>query len=341
MYPAITLYPNGGFMMCESVSEFDTNVQSPRPAIDTTAVAKLNEVDPVSKAITKLSDMYHQRIVPMLTDTYESESPEGAIDRFDRLIGDVNAIANTMRCMVVKLEALNSMYDRDGDSPVYDSFRPHVGYFMLNANKIRQQGIEYSQYTYHRLPAFRSFYDTKQLVSIMLQNPQIMGDVIFGSHIQAFLGEYDDYKLTRTFEGLIDMLKCVFEDPARMSRLEETNTCKISFSELMRACSETESDTCRESTRTCKTLLLKLLSNTCRDVSQCCYSAICDLTTGGEIDHGCMSECLQSCLMKTVNLFAVGVAVVLTYATSLRAHIAYENGITEYTAMLLNTLKSV
>lgn len=126
-----------------------------------------------------------------------------------------------------------------------------------------------------------------------------------------------------------------------MSRLEETNTCKISFSDLMRACSETESDTCRESTRTCKSFLLRLLSNTCRDVSQCCYSAICDLTAGGEIDHGCMSECLQSCLMKTVNLFAIGVAVVLTYATSLRGHIAYENGITEYTAMLLNTLKSV
>lgn len=341
MYPAFTLYPQGGFMMCESVSEFDTNVQSPRPAIDTKAVAKLNEIDPVIKAIDKLSGIYHQRVVPMLSDTYDLEDPPMAVDRFDRLIGDINAIVNTLRCMVVKLEALNSLYERDSESPVYDSFRPHVGYFMLNANKIRQQGVEYSQCTYHRLPAFGSFYDTKQLVSIMLQNPQIMEGVIFGNYIQAFMGEYDDSKITRTFEGLIDMLKCVFDDPARMSRLEEINTRKISFGILMQTCSDSESDACRESTRSCKTLLLKLLSSTCRDVSQCCYNAICDLTSGGEIDHGSMSECLQSCLMKTVNLFAVGVAVVLTYATSLRGHIAYENGITEYTAMLLNTLKSV
>ncbi|MCM1532731.1 MAG: hypothetical protein NC114_10745 [Ruminococcus flavefaciens] len=341
MYPAFTLYPHGGFMMCESVSEFDTNVQPPAPAIEPIkAVARLNEIDPVVKAISKLKDIYEQRVVPMLSDTYDLEHPENAVDRFDRLIGDVNAIVNTLRCMVVKMEALNNYYDGP-NTPIYDSFRPHTGEFMLNANKIRQQGVEYSQYSYHCLPAFRSFYDTKAVVSIMLQNPQIMESVIFGSHLQAFLGEYDDTKLTKTFEGLIDMMKCVFEDPARMSRLEALQTTRLSFSDLMRSCSEVESDVCRESTRNCKTLLLRLLSNTCRDVSTCCYNAICDLSDGGEIDHGCYSECLQSCLMKTVNLFAVGVVVVMTYATNLRMHIAAENGITEYTAMLLNTLKSV
>lgn len=347
MYPNYSLYPGGAFMMCESVSEFDDAVRPPGPVSaqqSTEMIRKAHNKDPVMWVIGKLGPIYEEQIAPLLNMTYGDEDINIQIGKFERVAEVASNVANIIRCTAVKQKAVLDLYNGP-NSPTMDSFNHHIGLFMKNVEFIRQQGIEHSRYNYNAMPAFNNMWETRSFVNLFSNRPEMLCEPIMASTLKPFYGENygRQNRIVRSFEGMVDLISCVYKDMDRMARLEAVESQGIDFNDLMsgqrygnpneRPYRGDEEDMVR--------VLLRLISHTLRNISMSCYDSICSITDSEGYDIQKAAESMKVALMQTVNIFAIGTVVVMTMATQLRECVAHENAIKSYTELLLNTLKTV
>lgn len=370
MYPCFSLYPGDAFVMCESIGEFDQNVPLPSAAVkrvDTGETVQPADVqsplthntervvrfdpsfDPVLMTIGKLQPLYDEKIKPLLNQDYSLSELSMAerIERFENVSSIVSCAVNLIRCILVKQVALLNYYTGP-QSPVNESFMTHLGTFIKNADYISQQGYDSYECSYHALPLFTNDWSMKGFVTLIANQPDALNAPIFMKNLRSVLSDFDGsaQSIVNTFDSLVDMIGCIFGDPARMSRLEATNRETVSFRGLLSEARYTIPDATPTTVGECCTVdmyrvYMCLASKILKDISSCCYEAVCELSSGEEVDLEQYSECLHDNMMKCVNLFALGTAVSMTYATRLRYFVAREKTVKEYTEFLLNLLKAV
>ena len=347
MYPKFTLYPNGGaFMMCESVSEYDSNMHPPETTESqrTELHQTSQQMDPVLYVINKLKPAYDRFIIPMLNMGYDADEDFSVtVSKFEHIASGASIMVNVMRCVMIKLKAMLDYYTGPY-TPIQDKFNSHMGIFMKNTHTIRQQGVEYCRYEYSAIPAFSNTWDIRTLMNLISNRPELLDGPIFASTLKPFYSDDCSYEsgIIRCFDGMVDLMQCVYEDSDRMARLEATEGGSVTIGSLLSADRFRDSEPHKAITDQDAMVqnYLKLASRILRDTSKRCYVYICDITDG-DYDSTKVSDAMRFTLMRLVNLFAVGTIVVMSMATSMRVQISKENALNAYTDLLLNLLKTI
>lgn len=351
MYPNYSLYPGGAFMMCESVSEFDDAVRPPESAVDKQQkdemIREINDKDPVLRVISKLGPVYEDLIHPLLNMPYgeEGDNVSDVVNKFEKIADAASNAVNALRCIVVKQKGMLDLYNDPANSPIMDSFNNHVGLFMKKTEAIRHQGIEHSRFNYNAMPAFVSMWDVRNFVQLFVNRPELLDDIVLANTLRPFYGEEYGRQsgIVRSFDGLIDLVDCIYRDSERMSRLEAVESQSIDFNDLMSSqrYNNAEERPYRGDHDEILRSFLRLASTTLRNISMSCFDSICSITDGEGVVDTNVINAMKVAMMRTVNIFAIGTVVAMTMATMLRKNVAHESAIKDYTALLLNTLKTV
>lgn len=344
MFHSFTLYPGGAFMMCESVGEFDENVPLPTPQETPAAVmAPMVEQcdDPVIKTTAVLSAVYERSIVPMLSmdQTFDGEDAQAILHKLETISTGISDIANSLRKSIGKLSGMVRVFGRDESEYATETFTSHLGFFMKNASTVKRQGIEFSEYSFNAIPAFQSTWRIQGLVTALHNTPEMLDEILYAATLNKLVGGDSD-RVTDTFESTIDILRCVYSDPERMSRLECRLTRRIAFDDLLgnrRYCGEVCA--CDDSDKVCRKMYC-MLSENLRSICRQCYDMQCQVIDG-DLEAGEFTRNVAKLLSRSVNLFAIGTLLAMAVATQLREVVAYKQGVDSYTKLLLDTLKTV
>lgn len=345
MYPNFTLYPGGAFTFCESVGEFDDNVQYPVPdEAPEKVVACIDVADPVIVAISHLTPVYENHIVPLMSMEYGFENVNDGIAK-------IETISTAMSCSVnALLKEIGSMTGtlriaRNSGGLDRIPFDAHRGFFMRNAAKVKQQGIETFMCRYGAIPAFIHKYEVGSLIDLMDRVPEVVDDIILSGTLIAVCPE-TLHRIADTFEGTIDMLKCVYKQSDRMLRLEEENNYRLTFNELIGTrdweCCDDKCNVYYSDNRydAMSRRFFRCASRYLRDTAKECYDLQCKLVDGA-LDSMGFAEHVPALLARCINVFAIGTALMVHIGYDIREYRAVRAGIAEYTDLLLNTLKTV
>lgn len=342
MYPGITLYPGGAFTLCESVGEFDDNVQYPIPADPGVAKAEVSGADPVAKTISKLEPTYQNYIVPLLTMDYGYSDAEDGIRKMEIVSTSMSEVVNSLLRQIGKMTGILRIARNHGDF-VMEDFAPHVGYFMQNIQKIKQQGIESCTMKWGVIPAFNRQWNIGTLLDVVETTPEIMDSIMGFQALRAISGE--PIQLFDIFEGSVDLLRCIYTDPDRRMRLETEDTRRIVITEMIRTrpnweCLDRVTCYQDEDIERMSRRYFRMASCCLRDVAKACYETQCKLSDNN-MSADEFAATIKPMLAKCVNLFAVGTALLMHIAYDTRQYCAMKDAVSEYTELLLKTLKTV
>lgn len=345
MFTNFSLYPGGAFLMCESVGEYDDNVQLPvpnkTPAEVVTPIACEGD-DPIIKVLAHLTPVYERSVVPMLSlemdyDEYDSAD---ALSKTETVATGISDIACHLRKEISKMAGMVRVVNNANNDVVTEQFAAHLGTFMKNSAVVKQQGIESFEYSYQSISAFNDSWPIRQLLGFIETNPGTLDEILYGPSFAAMMGDYAS-RISTTFESTLDLIRCVYTDPDRMSRLECRNTCGGSFDSLMSCQGEGAFSTSRESAsdRMCSSFM-RILTTNVRHIAQQCYGLQCRIVDG-DVTAQEFANTIKPLLARCVNIFAFGTTVAMCLATVLRKIAAEKQGVDQYTKLLLDTLKTV
>ena len=156
MFTNFSLYPGGAFLMCESVGEYDDNVQLPVPSTAPTEVVSpiiKDGDDPVIKALAHLTPVYERSVVPMLSleMDYDEYDPADALSKVETVATGISDIAYHLRKEISKMAGMARVIDKANNDVVTEQFAAHLGTFMKNSAIVKQQGIESFEYSYQSI----------------------------------------------------------------------------------------------------------------------------------------------------------------------------------------------
>lgn len=345
MFTNFSLYPGGAFLMCESVGEYDDNVQLPVPSTAPTEV--VNPIikdgdDPVIKTLAHLTPVYERSVVPMLSleMDYDEYDPTDALSKVETVATGISDIAYHLRKEISKMAGMARVIDKANNDVVTEQFAAHLGTFMKNSAIVKQQGIESFEYSYQSISAFNDTWPIRQMLGFIETNPGTLDEILYGPSFSAMMGDYAS-RISTTFESTVDLIRCVYTDPERMSRLECRNTCGSSFDMLMSCQGEGAFSTSRESTADQMfSSFMRILTTNVRYIAQHCYGLQCRIVDG-TVSAEEFANTIRPLLARCVNIFAFGTIVAMCLATLLRKVAAEKRGIDQYTKLLLDTLKTV
>lgn len=348
MYPSFTLYPGGAFMLCESIGDIpyhpvegevavtpaDVN---PRGGVVAQKIMEKPDIDedPVVKTISKLSKVYETHVKPLLSMNYTYEDPNDAIFKLEQISSSANTAIMALHRQLVKMSCIVGTFSSRPILITRVNFDSHLGYFMKNATRVHQEGIETYPYEYSNLPAIADIWVIRELGALFYSNPELL-EVL---HTSATLGPVmRESPFTKSFDGFADFLQCVFENPDRLMRLESKCSYNFQFDYLLNTAKNMDCDSsgCSDSfvkgTANLMAMTLKKVCRTCYDL-EC---AIVDGTVSSEIYQSQVTPVLYSIL----NIFGFGMMVTLSLAYEARAVYAQTKALEEYTNLLLTTLKT-
>ena len=337
-----TIYPRGAMMLCEDASEFDENlperIAKPEGAEPPTAVvvvrsAGVYDADPVAKLAGRLGPVYHECIEPLLSMDFEVGEEETAAEKLDMISHSVNTAVNALRAVLVKYNAIAELVG-SSNSICFESSAPYVKKFMMNAQKVKQQGVNDYSYSYNKLPICHGMWRVSDLIGHLIGTPAALETIVSGSMLNMLLS-YDSNDLV-TFDGIIDLMHCVFDDPARLGRLESSYNCRIEFRELLTGGEngiEVDSSIDTNYSRKTTAVMLKYLSFTLKDVSRRCYDLRCDFDKG-IVHEGQFAERISPLLARVVNFFGLGTLLAMTDAYVIRQYKARYDAVARYTELL-------
>lgn len=345
MFTNFSLYPGGAFLMCESVGEYDDNVQLPVP--NKTPAEVITPIncegdDPIVKAIAHLTPVYERSVVPILNleMAYDEFDAADALAKAETVSTGISDIACHLRKEISKMAGMIRVLNRSDKDIVTEQFAAHIGTFMKNSATVKRQGIETAEYAYHAIPAFSDTWTVRQMLAFIEQNQGVLSEILYEPSLASMMGGYGS-RVASTFESTIDLIQCVYTNPERMSRLESKNTCGISFDELMSYQGEGAYENRNEGNidKMC-TQFMRILSSNVRCIAQQCYGLQCHIVEGSLTAQEFTST-IKPLLARCVNVFAFGTIVMMNMATVLRKSAAEKQGVDQYTKLLLDTLKTV
>lgn len=333
----ITMIPGGAMMFCESIAEFDRNVRWPSnvqnlPINESAAGIQEKFDDPVEKYIEKLGKLYREDIKPYLNYTYDYADNEEALYKLNNLQNTFTLIVNTIRKAIFKLHGYIILLS-DPNTKKSCNFYSHMGFYMNNAPRVIERGLSEFSYQVRLNRALSDSYSTYRLIDVFINSPEMADQPIYKETIGAIVGE--EFYISQRYNGLVDLLECLYNDQDRRIRLESREMRSLRFQDLMTNGYhgyESAADD-HKAVTDINVAFSKLLRQTCRQV----YTLLCmipDQTLTPEI----FAKEYRAMCYRVVNTFAFGSILVMCQAYDLREKLANFQARDDYDVMLQNEL---
>lgn len=325
MYMDFKLVPGGAFMMCESVAEFDPNVNEMAPEapgvteeqnVEAANHAMKEELDkhesycPLAALGAKLSPLYEE-VHNLLTEQLTYEDKEDMVRQLEYVSELATKIANAMRFCLVKTNALHKYMDRDAYymEPVHE----YGGFFLRNATKLQQDGYDVITTTMEWLPEI-DLYKVRDLISTCIE----MDDLLPTTPTDVLHTVYWSNDPVR-FSSTIDFMDCFFNDPERLGRLTKSDSRSFNMTQLTRA-----DHAVQEPCDCFEAKIIHWMATLLRTIKMTCYELQCEL-----MDPNCSLDMGNSLYMSklhsgVVNLFCIPAVYVIAEAYEIK------NGLTAY-----------
>lgn len=327
MFTDFKLVPGGAIMMCESVAEFDPNVNTMAPeapgVTEEQNVAAANaavkaELDihlaycPVAAVATKLGPLYDE-VHALLTNKLTFDDREDMVRQLECISDLATKVANTLRMCLVKTDALYRYVDRTDyyTEPV----REYGGFFLRNSTKLLQDGYDSISVTMDWLQEL-TLYSVRDRISTNMKLddllPMAPSDV---------LNTINWCRDPVRFSSTIDFMDTFFHNPERMARLLKPETRTFEISRMLRDCGESD---CRisEGHSGFITGLVTWMATVLKAIKTKCYEMQCELTDPGcRLDMG-NSAHLSKLHSAVVNLFCFPAIYIIAESYEIKAGLA-------------------
>jgi len=341
-----TLVPGGAFIMCESVEDFDGNVQPQTQVDPASRLASAETADIVTNTKIKLQGPYEKYVSPLLTMSYgytmDDDESFGMsyMSKLDQITAAATASTNAIIKIIGELSGVLKLAYAD-TSYVTTSFDAIRGLVMRKVSQLEYAGYGHYEYTYSTIPQLQYLDEVRKLMGIMNKCPEMLDSII--GFDQAGIITSCDGPLTffEVFPSILDLMSCIFGDPARLIRFESNRSRDISLRNLLSpdslgssACDGCAGN-CVDAQMSCQ--FVESASKYLRCTMQKAYDLQCAVADGKDVD----SAIVSALLARTVNVYGFGVILAMHYAYQLREYYSLKNAIDNYSRDLITALKSV
>lgn len=346
LFPHYSLYPNGAFMICESVEEFSPIV---RPSADPTAVPdtvlKYESLDPLTQTMTLLGNIYRDIIQPMCNQDYTEEYDAAELcTRFDEASKQTTQMVNRLRCLLVKQMGMFGYLSHFGRTRyVYEPFFNMVGNFLTKREALKRAGKSQYHCEYYSMPDFYDPFMFSAMIDMVDNGNLNLDGMLYLDMVKSALTDHSSSNMIPDSTAL-EFLTRMFDSEESPEQLVYYD---ITLDDLFR---EYEYDITTSAQRLYPEsgdryfflgkqflcMASKVLRSTCQDS----YNAYCDLT-GDQMSRITDYHLkLKNLLYRCVNLFAIGAMVALWNACQLNEIKFKRDAVEKYTQQLLEWVKS-
>lgn len=346
-FMSFTLYPGGSFMMCESISEFDPNVepdeQSAQPVVagemyksPEACITNRYDGDYLNSLLLQLKSIYATDVSYLLNLNMETYD-EGMVAALLENIGNAtNRIATNLRSIAVEARTMYNMVHNNQTRTdyIYGPIKNNLGMFVKNMQKISRLGYDSMYYTVTEHPTFR--YASQRLVLTIIENPELISGVIdthtLDSLIDSSVSEFDKY-----FESTVDMMDVFLgDDPSRRVRQERQDHRSFYISDFIQynlsdGMSHNIASDNAGSDGFCK--FMGYLSTTLRHIKRKVYDMQTELLDDNQRLFKHLNEDVYELAKASVNMFILSMIFLVSIGydvnQEISTHIAIENYVNE------------
>lgn len=340
MFDKYALCPGGAIMLHESVAEFDTNA-TPDPAANPdvqvvenikTELAKAPaDYCPIGALAEKLRPTFNL-IQNMRREYLDVSTSEEQISLLNKISNAATEVADMIRCLLVKQNAIIKMYDCSQDWK-YEPIKTHLGWFLKNYNRIVSTGNGTYTRNMISLPALND-WDVQKAVATYMASSE-------GLHHNTFdLG--DMYKVTSynhtttPFADMTDMFNCLINDKDRTMKLTKTITDSYELEGLINGCTSCNNVCAVDGGPSFLCELMSWISVTYRLVKCGCYDLQCDIMDNKELDF---LDRVRPLMIGVVNIFYIGATKLFTDAYTIKSITDGRKSLEDYVAVVMGELK--
>ena len=314
-----TMYPNGGFMMCESISEFDPNTPNtpgeeaiaaaPRPTVRD-AIANLDDNICIQRVLDALKVVWDVDIMPLVNMELSGSSLEAAVEKAD-LIGDhMTHMVDILRKIIFKVRTMESLVS----SPEYSKFLyqdiiENSGLIIKKMPEIKRLGLDHVGYTYTFHPAFDQ-YNVNRVVSTILNSHYPMCDEVFDVAMFDQLAGCDRCYST-LFVSIMDMFDVMFRDVERRAHQEVTYNSELNLDDIIKYRLNDQGPTIVDAASNGDSLwctIMQMMSHRLRKGKQHLYDMQVSLSEKDPEDQmptDQVIKCLSKAIVSTVNMYII------------------------------------
>lgn len=333
-----TLVPGGAFMMCESISEFDSNVPEPLPAAASDAspeevvkvvAAEAEKTNYIASVLNDLDSVYNQLILPLVNYPLDRTDNEGATETAEMISNTASSMVERINKICLPIRVMQSMTDNASREFIYGPIRDCLGMILKNMDRLKREGYNNHSYTYTSHPAF-SYYDCSRLVGMCLNNPDLIKKNIIDLDMISQLTSNDNPMVT-LFSTVTDMLNTMFANPERRVRQEQTYTNTENLESIIKYDLSSPYDNrsvAPEDSLNPYCGLSKGLSCMLRKVKQKCYDLQVDMVeqeSSMDVHH--RAECLHRCAISVLNMFVLSTILLISSAYQIDCIMQRRSGI--------------
>lgn len=347
-FMSFTLYPDGAFMLCESLSEFDANASDADAGVNVIPPQEQQKIvsdccngDIVASTLNKLGDVYDNIVHPIMSmDLVSYDNTELAEKA--QMIGDTATnLADRLRklCVEMKtLEELIGIHNGDMSDFMYGDLKANLAFFIKNMSRLNRLGYGNASYHSTHHPAFTA-WDVGRFARTILENFEAFRNNIIDMDIYASMAGNGEMKLS--FESILDMLDTMFHNPERRIRQEHTLIDSIDINTLVRyELSNADRAVRADTDYGCGyCAIMNKLSVILRTIKQRVYDIQVDMLDKTGTPSDSINRSLYEMGTMLTNIFIVTTVVLISSAYNVNGYIAKRDAITSYVRDAMAAMK--
>lgn len=336
-----TLYPDGAFMMCESVGEFDPNV--PLPEERTVASLKPEEIPTyvdkvlapkcqVEQVIKELTPVYQEWVVPLIGMDLSSDLDDQVVQVSEKLSHTATVVCDAITRQLMRLMGPHRAAEACMPCYISDAVREIIGIYVKRKSEIISGGYDAVNlsttssrvFNYWAILAACRLMSLKEIMMNGALDFSIINDVSYG-----------DNNLSKYCHNAIELMSLVFNDYDRMMRLEAPNPRVYYIDDLIRdmdTCTAVKPIAADDGSRTwCDKEFMNAMSHYVRKIKQKMYAIQCELldreSDFKSVDYN--AQFFRSASL-IINIFALGTVIAVSEAYDVNEMTARRDDVIHY-----------
>ena len=339
-----TLYPDGAFMMCESIGEFDPNVPLPEEKeiqsvpveqvptyVDQVLVPKCQ----VEQVIKELTPVYNAVVQPCMDMGLDTSTDEMIAQTAEKISQAATTVCDAIQMQLSRLAGPYAAIN-DCDQYIYGSCRRITGIYLKNRDVISRDGYDYALiqvrssrvFNLEALNITNKLVDLKDVISNGMLDFSIVDDMTYNSN-----------PLSKYCQNVPGLLHLAFQDYDKLVRFENVESSSYSIEEMVRRVINMDDRPIAiyneyEGINRFNHFL-KELSHYTRKIKQKMYMIQCELLEHeSDFAHMNYNKEFFRATSLIVNLFALGTTIALSEAYEINAMVSRKESIESYCDMI-------
>ena len=339
-----TLYPDGGaFMLCESLSEFDPNVEDQKmsdvEALPNEELQKQFVVDTkgcrdfVELLLRQMKDTYDNTVVPLSNLQLSEQLDSDIASNAEMIRTAATTIADCIHLSSATIHTLQRYTNGDRAIDTTMSGLDQIaGIYMKRKADIIRDGYDSVKVVSRGHPFFN--YSSIQVAKKLMDMKDVLkSGILLSNQIDVI---NSDSSFQTYFTSITDMLDVVFNHYDKLVRQENTRVHTCNISDYFKYKSEIS---CCDPVAGCPPVeecnFMKFLSHVVRKTKQKMYQIQCELADHENNDIAYYNKCMYHSASMLYNIFALGVMMLLPMAYNINNFISEKESVDQHVEEIL------